>query len=202
MLKNVSTIKTVCLGYFIDANNIGPGDFIKIDIQGAELDVFQGGVSTLTDVVAIVTEVEFIPLYENQPLFGNVCDFLTKSGLSFHKFLGMAGRALKSTIVNNNPNSATQHMWADTMFVKNLMEFDAFSSDQLLKLAVLASMYGSQDVSTYCLKEYDKRQGTEIYRELLSTEGTNMPKVSRNEACPCGSGKKFKNCHGDISNAS
>ena len=23
-----------------------------------------------------------------------------------------------------------------------------------------------------------------------------MAKVGRNEACPCGSGKKFKNCHG------
>jgi preprotein translocase subunit SecA len=22
------------------------------------------------------------------------------------------------------------------------------------------------------------------------------PKVGRNEPCPCGSGKKFKNCHG------
>ncbi|MEO6568103.1 MAG: SEC-C metal-binding domain-containing protein, partial [Opitutaceae bacterium] len=23
-----------------------------------------------------------------------------------------------------------------------------------------------------------------------------LPKVGRNEQCPCGSGKKFKNCHG------
>jgi len=22
------------------------------------------------------------------------------------------------------------------------------------------------------------------------------PKIGRNDACPCGSGKKFKNCHG------
>ncbi|MFK7853849.1 MAG: preprotein translocase subunit SecA [Granulosicoccus sp.] len=27
----------------------------------------------------------------------------------------------------------------------------------------------------------------------------NMPKVGRNEPCPCGSGKKFKNCHGKLS---
>ncbi|WP_370280553.1 SEC-C metal-binding domain-containing protein, partial [uncultured Muribaculum sp.] len=24
----------------------------------------------------------------------------------------------------------------------------------------------------------------------------NGPKVGRNDPCPCGSGKKFKNCHG------
>ncbi len=29
-----------------------------------------------------------------------------------------------------------------------------------------------------------------------------MPKVGRNEACPCGSGKKFKHCHGALSQAS
>ena len=26
-----------------------------------------------------------------------------------------------------------------------------------------------------------------------------VPKVGRNEACPCGSGKKYKNCHGKLS---
>jgi preprotein translocase subunit SecA len=25
-----------------------------------------------------------------------------------------------------------------------------------------------------------------------------MPKVGRNEPCPCGSGKKFKQCHGQL----
>jgi len=25
-----------------------------------------------------------------------------------------------------------------------------------------------------------------------------MPKVGRNELCPCGSGKKFKHCHGKL----
>jgi preprotein translocase subunit SecA len=26
----------------------------------------------------------------------------------------------------------------------------------------------------------------------------DMPKVGRNEPCPCGSGKKYKQCHGQI----
>jgi preprotein translocase subunit SecA len=29
-----------------------------------------------------------------------------------------------------------------------------------------------------------------------------MPKVGRNEPCPCGSGKKFKHCHGALQQAS
>ncbi|MGY5774401.1 SEC-C metal-binding domain-containing protein, partial [Vibrio antiquarius] len=37
-----------------------------------------------------------------------------------------------------------------------------------------------------------------------SEEGSNQPmvrderKVGRNEPCPCGSGKKYKQCHGKI----
>jgi preprotein translocase subunit SecA len=26
----------------------------------------------------------------------------------------------------------------------------------------------------------------------------NEPKVGRNDPCPCGSGKKYKKCHGDV----
>jgi FkbM family methyltransferase len=167
MLKAVSTIKTVSLDYFTAKNNIGPVDFIKIDIQGAELDVFRGGVTTLRDVVAIVTEVEFIHLYENQPLFGDVSAFLAEQGLSFNKFLEVGGRALKPTILDNNPNLPGQFMWSDSLFLKDPMHLDTISSDQLLKQAVLALMYGCPDVSLYCFMEYDRRHSTTITRELL-----------------------------------
>jgi preprotein translocase subunit SecA len=29
-----------------------------------------------------------------------------------------------------------------------------------------------------------------------------VPKVGRNELCPCGSGKKYKHCHGTLQQAS
>jgi hypothetical protein len=171
-------------------------------------------------VVAIVTEVEFIHHYEHQPLFGDVSAFLAEQGLAFHSFLGMAGRALKPAILNNDPNFPSQHIWTDALFLKDLMQLDAFSSDQLLKQAVLASVYGALDVSLYCLMEYDRRLGTQTARELLSTFASapgrkeqdtaashkensgvgagNFPKAGRNDPCPCGSGKRYKNCHGDI----
>ena len=75
-LKSVRQIETVSLDFFAKNNNIAPVDFIKIDIQGAELDVFKGAVNVLKGVVTIVSEVEFIPLYVNQPLFGDVCSYL------------------------------------------------------------------------------------------------------------------------------
>jgi preprotein translocase subunit SecA len=31
-----------------------------------------------------------------------------------------------------------------------------------------------------------------------SADGQEYPKVGRNEPCPCGSGKKYKQCHGSL----
>ena len=75
-VKKEIEIDTISLDYFVDKHNIGNVDFIKIDVQGAELDVFKGGSKTLQNVLKIVCEVEFIQHYENQPLFGEVSDYL------------------------------------------------------------------------------------------------------------------------------
>ena len=37
-------------------------------------------------------------------------------------------------------------------------------------------------------------------RHTASTDGTDYSKVGRNSPCPCGSGRKFKQCHGDPRN--
>ncbi|MDQ3510619.1 MAG: SEC-C metal-binding domain-containing protein, partial [Pseudomonadota bacterium] len=34
--------------------------------------------------------------------------------------------------------------------------------------------------------------------QIRLAESAAMPKVGRNEACPCGSGKKYKHCHGQL----
>ena len=42
----------------------------------------------------------------------------------------------------------------------------------------------------------DEEQNKEIEKESVEKKGDK--KVGRNEKCPCGSGKKFKHCHGNI----
>jgi FkbM family methyltransferase len=166
-LEAESTIRTVSLDAFIRDERIGAVDFIKIDIQGAELDVFEGGVETLVSTLAIVSEVEFVLHYLDQPLFGDVCRFLDQHGIMFHKFLGLAGRALRPIVLHNDPNFASQHIWSDAMFVRHVQRFADLDATQLLKLAVLAFLYGSPDLAFYGLKRYDTRHGTGLADELL-----------------------------------
>ena len=167
MVKAVESVETVSLDYFARENGIDSVDFIKIDIQGAELDVFQGGSETLKDVVAIVSEVEFIHHYLEQPLFGDVCAFLAEHELMFHKFLRTGGRSLKPIILGNDPNLPVQYIWSDAVFIRDVLKIPELPSDKLLKMGLLAFLYGSPDVAFTCFKQYDEKKGTGLHKKFL-----------------------------------
>ncbi len=70
-------IQTKTLDSFYDSGQISDLDFIKLDVQGAELDVINGGKHLLRDnVFGMNVEVEFQPLYKDQPLFSDVDQFI------------------------------------------------------------------------------------------------------------------------------
>ena len=63
----------------IDAMGIKP-DVLSIDTQGAELRILRGAAETLRNVLCVVAEVEFAPIYEGQPLFDEQMAFLRPYG--------------------------------------------------------------------------------------------------------------------------
>ena len=166
-LHYVGSMKTVSMDHFVSEHDVGPVDLIKIDVQGAELDIFSGGLQTIKDVVAIVSEVEFVMQYEGQPLFGDVSEYLAEQGLSYHKLLTVGTRSLAPIVINNDPNVGSQHIWSDAMFVRDLGRIAEMSADQLLKLAVIANVCNSLDITLYCLMEFDRREGTSITRRFI-----------------------------------
>ena len=166
-LKEEIEINTITLDYFIEQNKIGDVDFIKIDVQGAELDVFKGGKKTLNNVLKIVTEVEFIPHYIDQPLFGDVCSYLKKHNLMFNKFLGLAGRALKPLILKN-AHTASQHIWTDAVFIYHVQKIKDLSNLKLLKLSLLSLLYGSVDLTHFCLSRFDEKNSTTFAKDFMS----------------------------------
>jgi FkbM family methyltransferase len=75
-------------------------DFLKMDVQGAELKVMQGAGEVLKSVTVVQTEVMFLEMYLFQPLFGEIDWYLRKHGFTLHRFLGgpdFGGTAFKPT---------------------------------------------------------------------------------------------------------
>jgi FkbM family methyltransferase len=134
-------------------------DFLKIDIQGAELDTFRGASRLLKDCLLIQTEVEFIPMYKDQPLFADVDIELRKHGLLLHCFLELSGRAFKPVVVSSDINKPLrQAIWSDAIYVRNFMTFHELREEQLLKLAVLAhDLIGSFDLAQLALQYHEHK---------------------------------------------
>jgi len=56
---------------------------VKIDVQGFEREVMQGGRATMARAAAAIIETSLETLYEGQPLFGDMLAFMGELGFSF-----------------------------------------------------------------------------------------------------------------------
>jgi FkbM family methyltransferase len=66
-------------------------DLLKLDCQGAELDVLRGAETHLSKVGLIFCEVSFEPVYEGAPLFHQVHDYLRNAGFALVGLSGLSG---------------------------------------------------------------------------------------------------------------
>jgi len=76
------TVPVVKLDTLLKENLISQPDIIKFDLQGYEMFGFQGSTETMKNVKIIFTEVEFVELYEKQPLFDDISSFLKQNDFS------------------------------------------------------------------------------------------------------------------------
>ncbi|RYC30484.1 FkbM family methyltransferase [Lichenibacterium minor] len=139
-------------------------DLLKIDIQGAELLVFRNAVDRLAGAVVVQTEVEFLPLYVDQPLFADVDQFLRRQGFMFHRFVQPTSRVIKPLAVADDPYAGlSQLVWADAVFIKDVLALDRLTDRRLMAMArIMHEVYGAFDVVVRVLNEIDRRSGTRL----------------------------------------
>ncbi len=163
-----------------DIPDIIGADFIKCDVQGADLDVLKGAEGHLAKALVVQVEVEFLPLYEGQPLFADVDTYLRSQGFVLHTLEDLMGRAMKPLIVNGGLDKPVhQLLWADAIYIKDFGRFEKLGPADLLKLAViLHEVYGSFDIAQFALYHYDLKTQAGLWPEYMKQLTGQVPTLT------------------------
>ena len=139
----------------LDRLEIPDIDFIKIDIQGGELEVLNGAKESLKRCLGLELEVEFLNLYKGQPLFGDLKRMLLDHGLEFIDFINLCRWE------RDRFNGFGHCVFGDAIFLKS-PEFIFRENDQDLISRYLAILllYKRFDLIDKCFSLMDKKQKT------------------------------------------
>jgi len=106
-LSEKISVPTVQIDTLVKNKEMNQPDIIKLDLQGAELQALKGSIETMKHVKIIYTEVEFVKLYKEQPLFHDITLFLEKNNFSLFN------------LYNCGTHEDGQILAGDALFVNN-----------------------------------------------------------------------------------
>ncbi len=143
-LLRTSIVHTTTLDSVAIAERLQP-DYIKVDVQGAELDVLIGSQSIISGVKVVELEVEFNPQYLNQPLFPQIDLLLRTHGFML---LGLRRTYWRHMMPNSyHPNGRGGHIvHGDALYYNDkLLNGGQITRSDLAKWCILLSAYTSYD---------------------------------------------------------
>jgi FkbM family methyltransferase len=155
-----------------DIDEIDAIDFLKVDIQGSELSVFKHGKLRLEEAVAVQTEVSFIAIYKNQPVFGDIDLELRKLGFIPHAFAAINKRMIAPMVGKTIYTAINQLFQADVVYVRDFTKPDETESEKLKHLAIVAHhCYQSYDLAMNCMYQLARRG---VIRETVMSQYLNL----------------------------
>jgi hypothetical protein len=160
--------------------------FMKLDAQGAELDILGGGRRLLRGCVGVEVEVEFSPIYEGQPVFSDVDQFLREQGFVLWRLshrchyselnLGLRTRdetAHFGGIDVSVRGGSGRLFWADAVYFRDydhLLKTE-IEPRRLLILAALLSGLGDVEAASVCMlrsvEKWPDHFGPAVRKELV-----------------------------------
>ena len=114
-------------------------DFLKLDIQGGELNALQGLDDKLSDCLGVEIEVEFSELYKSQPLFSEVNNFLLERGFYFSDFTSLIRWE------RDSHKGYGRCVFGDGLWLRELDNLALKTDEEYLKYAAICSLYGKLD---------------------------------------------------------
>lgn len=173
------------------AESVDRVHYLKVDTQGSELGVLQGAERTLETVRVVEAEVEFNPIYEGQPLFGDVDAYLRERGFVLWRLSQLAHYCLPQGLSDFPTNeihyydvthpvqvagTGGQLYWANAFYVRKEMAFprDSVPWEAGLTDAVLTGALGYWDLARSAAARAGEAPG-EVGRLLDDFAGSLNP---------------------------
>ncbi|MGL9757760.1 MAG: preprotein translocase subunit SecA [Wolbachia sp.] len=116
---------------------------------------------------------------------------------------------LWNTIVKQVMIMTLDHLWREHLSVLESLRqsinlramgqkdpLNEFKREAFLMFESMLEKWG--ELTIHRLAHFKLLDNQEIGNRSRSTKNSRLPKVSRNDKCPCNSGKKYKHCHGAV----
>ena len=91
-------VRSITLDRLVIEQKALPPYLIKIDVQGAELDVLAGGLTVLSGADWVLLEVSMFQFFDQGPLFWDVVEYMRSKGFVPYDVLGLQYRPLDGAL--------------------------------------------------------------------------------------------------------
>jgi hypothetical protein len=170
-------VQTVTLDELVRSRRLPRIDFLKVDIEGAELEVLAAGRSVLDKCSALKLECSFLEQREGQPLIWDVVSFAAKAGFEvvdvrdMHRWRRRPVPAHPYCTDYVMPYSRGQVAQCDVIFLRRAETLD--DPRDVMMTVIIAAALGYFDYATgllrkhpSCLDGVRESHGIDIEREL------------------------------------
>jgi FkbM family methyltransferase len=160
-------------------------DYIKIDVQGAELEILNAGKGLLANCLAVYTEVEFVEVYSDQSLFNDLDRFMTENDFFLYDILKIKS---KRKSVSAFFKSRGQLVWGDAIYFKKIelliVDDEKKNYEILIKQIILTEYFHVIDYGVFLIDKFIDdgtigdvkliNQLKKIRDRIISTYGNKM----------------------------
>jgi FkbM family methyltransferase len=174
-------VATDTLNNQLHKNNVIEIDFMKIDVQGHELAILKGSSEYLDNLIGLEIEVEFVPIYKEQPLFSEVNEFVTNAGFELFDIKRYYWKRKDSLHAGNQKG---QLVFGDALYFRTpeqVLSIQGISQEKIARAAYVYLAYGYLDLAQTLLngavakKKLDKAFDKAISWTVAKHRKKSMP---------------------------
>jgi FkbM family methyltransferase len=157
-VDRIVDVDTMTIDEAIARFELPPPHYLKLDIEGAELEVLASGEKALTSTLALKTEVSFIPMRRQQPLATDVDVFLRDRGFHLVDFIRAVHWRRNSYVPHPHltrgriPYSRGEIAHGDYLYFREPDTIPTDDAPLSLRAAVLAMTHGFFDYASALLE--------------------------------------------------